>query len=99
MARGPLREQELGATSLRYHEGSHGRDIVEYVRTNPFPVFTGAVGDTADDFRQKLKDYVSARAVFDAGFKAAGETAGECPGTTIDQYMQNIDPKWTPICP
>lgn len=30
-------DQEAGNTSLRFHEGSHGQDYINYVNTNPFP--------------------------------------------------------------
>jgi uncharacterized protein DUF4157 len=93
------REKELGATSLRYHEGSHGLDVVRFVKSTPYPVFTGAVGDTMAEFRQKARDYIQARQQFNTDLQNFTDVREECPGTSIDQYMQNRGAQWTPICP
>ena len=93
------REKELGATSIRYHEGSHGLDIVRFARANPFPEFTGKVGDTKTEFEQKIKDYVAARAAYAKHLQNFTDVHDECPGTTIDAFMSAKDPKWKKLCP
>ena len=94
------REKELEATSLRYHEGSHGIDIVNFVKTHPYPVFTGRAGDTVNQFHQKAVTYINARAKFNADLQRFTDIREECPGKTIDQFMREKGvTSWTPICP
>ncbi|HEY0608097.1 MAG TPA: DUF4157 domain-containing protein [Chitinophaga sp.] len=31
------KDKEAGNSSLRFHEGSHGQDFIEYVKTHPYP--------------------------------------------------------------
>ncbi len=91
------RDKELGATSIRYHEGGHGLDFVRFVKANPPPQFTGAVGDTRDVFEQKKKDYVAARAKYQRDLVKFKNEQGECQGVSMDDY--NKTPAKDHVCP
>jgi hypothetical protein len=91
------REKELGATSVRYHEGGHGLDFIRFVKANPPPQFTGQVGDTRAAFEQKKKDYVAARAKYQADLVKFKNEQGECQGVSMDDYKKT--PVKDRVCP
>jgi hypothetical protein len=91
------REKELGATSLRYHEGGHGLDFIRFVKANAPPPFTGQVGDTRVAFEQKKKDYVAARARYQADLTRFKNEQGECQGVSMDDYRKT--PVKDRVCP
>ncbi len=85
------------ATALRVHEGSHGEDYINFVRTNPMPVFTGKVGDKKADFEQAKTDYL--KALSDWGKKlTAVKKQTDCVGKTIDEFHKG-EKGYTPVCP
>jgi hypothetical protein len=47
-------------TSVRFHEGNHGLDFLEFLRTNPAPKFGGQLGMTVAQYQQAEKDYENA---------------------------------------
>jgi hypothetical protein len=49
-----------GHTSLGFHEGSHGRDYLQFLVTHTFPAFTGRDGMTNAQFRHAVRQYVAA---------------------------------------
>jgi hypothetical protein len=91
------RDKELGATSLRYHEGGHGLDFIRFVKANPPPQFAGQVGDTRDAFEQKKKDYVAARARYQKDLVQFKNEQGECQGVSMDDF--NKTPAKDRVCP
>ena len=46
-----------GQTSLRFHEGHHGLDLLEFLRTNPAPRFGGQIGMTQTQWRQAEEQF------------------------------------------
>lgn len=57
-------DQAAGNISLRFHEGSHGTLAMEFIRNNPLPEFTGAIGMSKSEyqaaitqFNQEMTDY------------------------------------------
>ncbi|MGD0128539.1 MAG: DUF4157 domain-containing protein [Terriglobia bacterium] len=85
------------ATALRVHEGSHGEDYIDYVRSHPLPVFAGKNGDKAADFDKAQAAYLAAVSTWMAGLKAVKKTT-DCVGKTIDQFHRG-ERGYTPVCP
>jgi hypothetical protein len=85
------------ATSIRFHEGSHGEDAINFVRQNPYPVFGGKVEMKKADFEKAKKTYNDA--VSDWG-KALNKIKlkGECVGKTIDEFHKG-EKGYKNICP
>jgi hypothetical protein len=85
-------------TTLGSHEGRHGLDMIEYLKTHPFPVFRGRVGMTQAQFKKAVQNWDQAVIEFGLGISKYAEK-GDCVGITIDQYMSQKKPVWQPICP
>lgn len=80
------RERAVGARSLRVHEGSHGLDYIEFIRTNPFPTFGGRVGMTRREFDAEIRAFDAARAEFHRRMEAFSQARTDCVGVTIDEF-------------
>lgn len=50
-------DKAAGNTSLRFHEGCHGVDFLEYIAANPPPKLGVAVGDSETSAKKKIADY------------------------------------------
>lgn len=74
------------ATSLGFHEGSHGLAYVEYLNRNPPPVFGGKVGMTVGEFKAAIAAWQREQAAYTAKINDHSLEAVDCVGTTIDQY-------------
>ena len=74
-----------GTTTLGFHEGSHARDYLRFVREHPYPQFTGTVGMSVGDFNAATADYVREVGQYAADLTAASLHGTDCVGTTIDQ--------------
>ena len=92
--RGTTREDQAGgkvdprSTTLRFHEGQHGLDFQAFIAANALPAFTGATGQTEQQFRDAVEAYKRAiKAYVDRATKASSRVT-HCVGTTIDQYNQ-----------
>jgi hypothetical protein len=86
------------ATALRFHEGSHGEDYINFVQQNPLPVFKGMNG-------MKKADYVAAEKAFWAAVTDWGKrldrvskSQTDCVGKTIDEFHKG-EVGYTKICP
>lgn len=83
-----------GTTSLRFHEGNHGLDYLEFLRANPAPQFPGQLGITTDQWRQANDQF---RRDVDAYYARAIQFSlqrTECVGNLIppavaQQYYHN----------
>ncbi len=82
------RDKSVGGTSLRTHEGSHGLDMVQFIKDNPFPVFTGHDGQPQGEFNKAWADYRAKRKAFFDAMDKASVDATDCVGITIDEYNQ-----------
>lgn len=85
------------ATGLRFHEGSHGEDVINFVRANPFPVFTGKIGMKKEDFETAKKTYTDAVSDWGKALDKA-KLHGECVGKTIDEFHKG-EKGYKNICP
>jgi hypothetical protein len=75
-----------GTTTLGFHEGSHARDFLRFLRQHPYPQFTGAVGMSTRDFNAAMADYEREVGQYSDDLNAASLQGTECVGTTIDQH-------------
>ncbi len=77
--------------TLRYHESQHGVDLLHFLRTKPFPIFQGKVGDTQQQFQAAQKQYQDDMTAY---FTRAVEYSArntDCPGTPISaEGLQKI---------
>ncbi|MCW3117351.1 MAG: hypothetical protein JWM28_1433 [Chitinophagaceae bacterium] len=78
-------DQEAGDTSLRFHEGSHGTNYLEYLQGNPLPAFNGTVGMTTREFNREVRAYRRAIRDYFADMGRQSLQNTDCVGTTIDQ--------------
>lgn len=92
--RSTTREDEAGSrvdprsSTLRFHEGQHGLDLQVFLAANALPVFTGATGQTEQQFIDAVQAYTSAvRDYIDRALKSSSVVT-HCVGTTIDQHRQ-----------
>ena len=50
-------DKEAGNTSLKFHEGSHGTDYLQYIKQNPYPIFKGKINMEKEVFIEKIEKY------------------------------------------
>jgi hypothetical protein len=75
-----------GETTLGFHEGQHGRDYLRFIRSHPYPRFTGQVGMTTRDFEASMADYNREVGRYAADIAVESTRGTDCVGTTIDQH-------------
>jgi len=51
------KDQEAGNSSLRFHEGSHGQDYMDYAKTHPFPTLKIDEPITEEEFKTRMSEY------------------------------------------
>jgi hypothetical protein len=76
------------STTLGFHEGAHGVDIVKFLESNPPPVFGGTVGMTRVEFEAEIARWERANNDYANAIAAFSARTGDCVGTTIDQFRQ-----------
>jgi hypothetical protein len=85
------------STSLRFHEGTHGLNDIEFLENNPPPQFTGKTGDTRKKFEvameQLRKDWDTKMNTYINRLTDFQARRTHCVGTTIDQYNVRTKPK------
>jgi hypothetical protein len=86
------------ATSVRFHEGTHGEDFLDFLRQNPFPVFTGTNGMKKKAFEDAEDVYTKAENAW-AKALAKVNVKGDCVGKpTIDEFYKGTK-GYKKICP
>lgn len=79
-------DQSVGATSLGFHEGQHGRNFITFLQDNPYPSFTGRVGQTTAVFSARVTQFSNAVNTYIARMNRVSELATDCPGASIDSF-------------
>ena len=51
------KDKEAGNSSLRFHEGNHGKDFIEYVKTHPYPTIEVDKPITKKEFETKVSEW------------------------------------------
>jgi hypothetical protein len=96
--RGTTKEDiDAGNTSLKFHEGEHGVDFINYLRTHPFPTFGGRKKMTLKAFSDEIAVYQDAIVAYSAAMDAAVLESGDCVGISIDAHNAG-DADWKPQC-
>lgn len=75
-----------GKTTLRYHEGSHGLDFIQFLQDNPLPVFTGESGMSVADFQKAIASFDKAMDEYRNAMQDFSIARTDCIGTTIDEF-------------
>jgi hypothetical protein len=86
------------ATALRFHEGSHGEDYINFLRQTPIPVFTGRVGMTKKAFEAAITSFHSALSSWGKSLNQSSKRSTDCVGKTIDQFHAG-ETGYKNICP
>ena len=84
------RDTAVGATTLRFHEGSHGLDYLQFIHDNPYPTFAWQQGMTTRQFNAAIAEYDRARRAYDTNLQHFSEARTHCDptGITIDELNQ-----------
>jgi hypothetical protein len=85
------------ATAIRFHEGAHGEDAIEFIRQNPYPSFTGANDMKVADFEKAVKTYNDAVSAWGKALNKV-KVKGDCVGKTIDDVHKG-EKGYKKICP
>jgi Domain of unknown function (DUF4157) len=72
-----------GRTSVRFHEGNHGLDYLEFLRSNPAPQFGGRLGMTVAQWAQAQQQFQQAVAAYYERAKRFSVQRTECVGQAI----------------
>lgn len=71
-----------GRTSLRFHEGQHGLDALQYLRDHPPPAFTGRAGMTRQEFIEAAQSFNQAINDYQTYLVESSLKATDCAGDT-----------------
>ena len=82
--RGTTQTDEFrGDTSLRFHEGRHGLDALQYLREHAPPAFSGRVGMTVAEFTDAIDEYKREILKYDYALSIYSIRETDCPGVSI----------------
>ncbi|MGD8806624.1 MAG: hypothetical protein PVH65_12275 [Chloroflexota bacterium] len=76
-----------GKTNLGYHEGSHGTDYLEYMKTKDVPQFMGKKGMLTPDFEVETDKYVQGWMKFEADMDMFSKLRTDCVGDKHEQCV------------
>lgn len=79
------KDKHAGNTSLKFHEGHHGLDALQYLRENPPPAFAGSVGMSPEDFTEAVESYRKAIADYQTALLLQSINVTDCSGTPISE--------------
>jgi hypothetical protein len=92
--RGTTPEDVAGAAvdprsrTVGFHEGQHGMDYVEFLRTHAPPQFGGHVGMTQQQFQAAGQRWSAAMKAYEKQARAFSTARTDCVGVTIDEFEQ-----------
>lgn len=72
-------------TTLRFHEGQHGQDYLNYLKTHPLPRLKAKTGMTVAKCKQAVGVYERRLDTYFKALDKASLQATDCVGKTIDQ--------------
>jgi hypothetical protein len=90
--RGTTAEDRAGAAvtpasgSVAFHESRHSQAVLDFLRNNPPPAFTGRVGDTQAVFNAALTAWQTAVRDYARRMEQADTQQVHCVGFTVDQF-------------
>lgn len=77
-------DQQAGTTSLRYHEGSHGLDYIQYIKENP-PSLHTSIGMSRGEYQTALSEFNQLMKNYAKNMNNFSKQRTDCVGSTIDQ--------------
>ena len=80
-------DKASGNVTLGFHESCHRAEIIEYLTTTPYPVFTGKVGMTEDEFNAAKDEFKAAVEAFNAGLDELGPAVDEVGDCTKSDWQ------------
>ena len=79
------------STSLGFHEGHHGLDYVEFLKSNRPPAFTGTATQTNRALNAAIRRWKAAWTALNAAANRSSTRRTDCVGNTKDQFEQTQD--------
>jgi hypothetical protein len=67
------KDRDAGNNSLRFHEGNHGQDFIDYVKTHPYPTFKIDKPITEEEYEKRLSEFKKQIAQYDKDMQAQTE--------------------------
>jgi len=67
------KDRDAGNNSLRFHEGNHGQDFIDYVKTHPYPTFEIDKPITEEEYEKRLSEFKKQMAQYDKDMSAQSE--------------------------
>ncbi len=74
-------DRKSGNTSLRFHEGSHGTESLDFIKQNPLPSFEGKVGMTIGEYRAAEQRFQSDMTRYQTQLESTSIANVDCVGT------------------
>lgn len=90
--RGTTAEDKAGAQvipasqSLAFHESRHGQAMLDFIRSNPPPPFTGQVGDTVAAFKKAIAQRSRDAKAYEKRLNKVDISQVHCVGITVDEF-------------
>jgi len=75
-----------GSGSVAFHESRHSQAVLDFLRNNPPPTFTGRVGDSAADFNTALAQWRTDVQDYARRMEQADTAQVHCVGFTVDDF-------------
>jgi hypothetical protein len=88
--------------TVGFHEGQHGRDLLQFLRGHPLPRFDGHVGMTVTEMRNAERRWEQAVTAYQDRALAQSLAHTDCTGqTTIDEFERAAHPgrRVAIVCP
>jgi Domain of unknown function (DUF4157) len=87
--------------SVAFHESRHSQAVLDFLRANPPPAFTGRVGDTVAEFDAALAQWRADVTAYSDRLEKVDTEQVHCVGFTIDEF-NDAHPQRRPVgreCP
>ncbi|HEX2832562.1 MAG TPA: DUF4157 domain-containing protein [Thermoanaerobaculia bacterium] len=85
-------------TTFRFHESRHGEDWFEFLRQNPPPVFTGAVGMTKADYQRAIDAWGTEITAYNRRAVEFSIRRSDCVGTRPPDAHFDLEGATATIC-
>lgn len=74
------------STTVAFHEANHGLDYLAFLKSRPFPQFTGATGMLVSEVRRLAREWKQAITQYRNDLMSESTLHTHCVGTTSDQF-------------
>lgn len=76
-------DRKAKKVNVRFHEGTHGTDIIEYLKKNPPPAFPGQTGVPVRRYQKMQQEYIELVDQYFKKLEKAIVEKGDCVGVKI----------------